>query len=146
MLLIFFTFQLFVLGVTKIEAQRQIELKIKGSIVIYDVTPEGYNLNYSGASKIYVVKVSKIITGKVDSDYLFVVTNKKFNKGDFKIKKTFEFKLQRAKACDDKIRSFRNLFETEDERYIPRVRLSSGVTLEGMPLDETLPCYVLRWL
>jgi hypothetical protein len=123
---------------------RQIDLKIRGSIVMYDVVPVGFNLSFSGPSMMYVVKISKIISGQESSNYIFVASTKTFKKSDFKANKTIEFTLKRIKACDNKIKNYENLLTAGNGKPIPALKLSSGAKMEDMPLDETLPCYLFR--
>lgn len=105
---------------------------------MYDRYSPGALTNMDGASSLYVLKISKVLGGKESSVYILMITMHPFAKSQFNIKKKLQFNLTRARACDDNIKPYLNLFD------ITRLMLSTGVNLNDIPLDEKIPCYLFR--
>lgn len=123
---------------SEINAQ-EFDLKIKGSIVMYDRFPPGAFLNMSGATSTFVVKISKIVEGKEGAEYVLIATNHSFDKKEFDAKKNLQFNLLRIPAFDEKVN---NLLYFDTQKTIPALLLSKEAKLEEIPLDRTLPAYI----
>jgi hypothetical protein len=143
-LALFFAFGTLLWNITYVSAQKT-NLRIKGSVVMYDVTPAALRAQSDGASKLYVVKVFKTISGSEKSVFIFVVTIKELKEKKFDGKRLLEFDLTRARGCDSPIRGFENLLAPESKaKPIPALKYSEGVDPKDIPRDEVLPCYLFR--
>lgn len=139
-ILVLLAFLIIAGGFCRSEAQ-EISLKIEGSIVMYE-TP-GFLSNTNGAISTYVVRISRVLSGKEQSQYILLLSTHQFVKDQFNAKTTQEFSLIRSSGWDDKIRNTNDFNEkTAKRKRVPFFKLSKGVRLKDLPVDETLPAYV----
>lgn len=128
------------------------DLIVLGRVVAYDQLSSLMDITTAPRLEVVIVRIDKRIQGREDSRYVQVRYR---HLGDdtrlpsevFDSKNRWRFVLVRDNSCDA---SFRVLQHTkvkpadETEISLPHFKPTVGAETEEIPLDQTLPCYLLR--
>lgn len=134
---------------SSVEAKSNV--KLIGSIAGYNIW-RGPTVSFLNVESILLLKVSKVIKGKVKSDYVivrFFATPEDYSNRGKNVGVTKDYSLERRSDCDDTITNLltfeiRNAQGEITDSYESLI-LSSDTNKEALPLTKKLPCYNLLY-
>jgi|SRR3712207_757247 len=126
-------------------------VRVEGRVVAYDGL-SGLTWAGDGQTEILVVKVSKVRKGKEESEYIKAhYTHAHYEPTPAKLldgRLTWRFGLVRLNVCDGKLDDIEYLMIQEGDSPkhksdVKRLKATEGAEGEKLPMDKTLPCYLL---
>lgn len=125
-------------------------LKMRGTVIAYKTSSSFSYSSILGVSNILVIKILKIGKGKERSNYVIVRFSsggEKYPTSEFAAYKSFDFDLRRANYCDMKLQKLMEFDMRNDKGEVtgtvPNLEIVPNIDPASLPLNETLPCYVL---